>query len=75
MYGSEARLFCETLRNDDGVLVVCAKPRQEGHAHVLTDCQLAADRGRAVSEDGAFLDAIADRNDWTLVEGGEAVGA
>ena len=64
----------QALREDDGVLVVVALPRHEGHEQVLAQGQLTVVGGRAVGQDVAGGDLLALLDDDLLVDGGVLVG-
>ena len=59
----------QALGQDDGVLVVVALPRHEGHEQVLAQGQLAVVGGGAVGQDVAGRDLLALVDDDLLVDG------
>ena len=65
----------ETLRQNDGVLVVEALPRHERHEEVLAERQLTLVGAGAVGQRGADLDAVPGRDQRALVDAGTRVGA
>ena len=65
----------ETLRQDDGVLVVEPLPRHERHKEVLAERQLTPIGAGAVGQRGADLDAVPGCDQRTLVDAGARVGA
>ena len=65
----------QPLGEDDGVLVVVALPRHEGHQEVLAEAELARLGRGAVGQHVALGDRLALVNDDALVEAGVLVGA
>ena len=65
----------DALGDQDGVLEVVALPRHEGDQDVATQRQLAQVRGRAVGDDVAALDLVADPDQRPLVDAGVLVRA
>jgi len=72
--GGENVFFHETLRDDDGVLVVVALPRHEGNEQVLAQRQFALVGARAVGEEVAFFHLLALVHARNLVDRGVLVG-
>ena len=65
----------QALGQDDGVLVVVALPRHEGHEQVLAQGQLAVVGGRTVGQHVTGRDLLALFDDDLLVDGRVLVGA
>ena len=65
----------QLFADDDGVFEVETVPGHEGHQHVAAQGQFALAGGRAVGEDLAFLDLVADVDDRLLVLAGPLVQA
>src|SRR5699024_8309094 len=65
----------ELFVEQDGVLVVVAFPGHEADKGVLAQADLAVLGGRAVGNDVAGLDVLADFDDRALVDAGALVGA
>src|SRR6185436_8552329 len=59
MYGAEFGVLDEALGNDDGVLVVGARPAHERHERVLAQSELALVGGGDVGQELALLDMLA----------------
>src|SRR3989338_2671285 len=73
--GGKTPLFRKPLRDNDCVFKICAEPRQKCHADALPQSELSADRGRRVCESRPLLHDVLDGDEWTLVEGREAIRA
>ncbi len=65
----------KALVKQDSVLVVVAFPGHESDEDVLAEGYLAVLGARAVCNDVALVNALAERNDWSLVYAGALVGA
>ena len=75
MNGGVNVLHDQTLVDENGVLVVVAFPGHEADQQVLAERDLALRGGRAVGDDVALVQAVADRNDRALVDARALVGA
>ena len=64
----------EFFRDDDGVFVVVAVPREEADEDVLTQSQFAVVGGHAVGQHVASLDEVTHVHDGLLVDAGILVG-
>ena len=60
----------EFFRDDDGVFVVVAVPREEADEDVLTESQFAVIGGHAVGQHVASLDEVTHAHDGLLVDAG-----
>src|SRR5690606_1360301 len=72
--GGETVFLYHALGDEDGVLEVVAVPGHEGHAHVLTQGQLAHVHGGTISQDVAGSNHVTFLHQRPLVDAGVLVG-
>src|SRR5690554_2001278 len=70
----ETVFLYHALGDEDGVLEVVAVPGHEGHAHVLTQGQLAHVHGGTISQDVAGSNHVTSLHQRPLVDAGVLVG-